>query len=183
MLALLGSSPGLAHAEDAALHHVQSGALLAYAEAEVKILYAAIAAKEFDPELTKAILKELERTINGAKKSVDRTLSLLTSEDSKGEPELQRFRDLVKGAETQLGKLTTDVEEQTAPEEEAKSGPREGEEDEGKEPIKRDWELLKTGTGWLYVDLLACLEAQARLIKKLDVKPLAAPPKPRAKRE
>src|SRR5688572_27075747 len=77
-LAIAGSgAPAQAQEPDATLHHAQSGALLGYAESEVQILYSTFLAKEFDPDLTKATMKELERAIGAAKKSVDRTMLIL----------------------------------------------------------------------------------------------------------
>jgi hypothetical protein len=169
-----------ARAEDAFLHHAHAGALLAYAEQEVQILYATFLAKEFDPELAKTLLKELERSLNDSKRSVDRT-RLILGED-KMEPELTKLLDLVKRAESQLRDLSTDVEEQTGSKEE-ESDHRDELSDEEKSGPKRDWGLLKNGASWLYQDIKDARAFHGNVGKKLKGGPLKMPTKPSGKRE
>lgn len=169
-----------AGAEDAVLHHAQSGALLEYADMETQILYATLSAKEFDVELAHSMLKELARTLNDAKRGVDRTRLLVS--DEKLEPELTKVLESVKRAENQLRDLTTDVEEQTGEKEPAHDDHRD-ELGEAEEPPKRDWALLKNGTAWLYSDLKEARALHASAGKKLKGAPLKPPPKPSGKRE
>lgn len=180
IIALSSLAPVLAHAQQHDIYFHQEGALLAYADAEVKILYAAITAKEFDPEATKKTLEELERTISSAKTMVDRVQATLPEDLANMEPELVKFRDQVKAAEDQLRKLATDIEEQTG----AKEGEEEQElDEEGKPAVTRDWNLLKKGCGWLAADLATARATYAKLAGKLKVKPVKPVPKPSGKRE
>lgn len=179
----LGAGVGQAVAEeqqDATLHHAQSGALLAYAEAEVSLLYSALLAKELDPDLLKATLKELERSLGLAKKSVDRTMLMLA--DPKLEPDLKKLLEAVKQAEKQLTALATDIEEQTGEKEKEPSDHREEEEGEKEEP-KRDWKILQSGTSWLAADIKDARALHASNAKKLKGIGVKTPPKPSGKRE
>lgn len=172
-------APERANAQTHELYFHQTGALLAYAEAEVKILNTALLAKEFDPDLAKKTVQEIDRTLGAAKQTVDRVTALLPEKLSKNEPALVKLRELIKNTEDQLQRLGTDIEEQTAPRqedevsdelEEAASGPT------------HDWDLLKNGCGWLYVDLKTARTAYAKLAKGLRVKGVSTPKKPRGKR-
>ncbi|MCK6548061.1 hypothetical protein L6R52_19575 [Myxococcota bacterium] len=176
-------------ADDATLHAAQAGALLQYADAEVQVLFGCFLAKEFDPELVKSTLSELERSITGAKRSIER--SRIIADDQKLEGEYTKLLDIVKRAEKQLSKLAADVEEQTgkgggdgeekaAPQEESKA---EGGDAEGEVEAKRDWNLLKNGAGWLYVDIKDARTAHGNVSKKLKGTGVKAPPKPAGKRE
>jgi hypothetical protein len=181
ILGALWLVPGVASAQQHEIYFHQTGALLAYADAEVKILFAALTAKEFDPDATKKTLEELDRTVSASKNMVDRIQATLPEDMSAMEPELVKFREKVKATEDQLRKLTTDIEEQT--------GSKDGEEEqpeldeEGKEVGQRDWNLLKKGCGWLSSDLALVRDAYAKLGPKLKVKPVKPVPKPSGKRE
>lgn len=177
-------------ADDATLYAAHAGALLQYADAEVQVLFGGFLAKEFDPELVKSTLTELERSITGAKRSIER--SRIIADDQKLEGEYTKLLDVVKRAEKQLTKLSSDVEAQTgkgggdgeepaAPQEESKS--EGGEAAEGEPEAKRDWNLLKNGAGWLYLDLKDARTAHAAVSKKLKGTAVKAPPKPAGKRE
>jgi hypothetical protein len=171
-----------ARAEDPMLHHAHSGALLAYADAEVQVLYNTFLAKEFDPELAKTTLKELERTVNTAKRSVDRT-RLMLGDDSKLEPEFAKLIDVLKRAEKQLSNLNTDVEEQTGEKEEGEPSDHRGDDAPKDEAPKLDWNLLKNGASWLYADIKEARAMHATVGKKLKGSALKPPPKPAGKRE
>lgn len=179
-LALVAGTAGSARAEDAHLYHAQSGALLTFAEAEITILYNVLLAKEFDPEIVKGLLKDLERSVNDAKRTIDRTRIILG--DEKLEPEFTKMLDIVKKAESQVTRLATDVEEQTGEKEEAPSDHREEPEEEA--PKNRDWNLLKNDASWLFQDLKDARAAHAALAKKLKgVAPMKTPPKATGKRD
>jgi chromosome segregation ATPase len=169
--------PSAAFAQQHEIYFHQTGALLAYADAEIRILYAAITAKEFDPEIAKRTVEELDRALSAAKNNADRTTALLPENMTNIQPDVAKLRELVKAAEDQLQKLGTDIEEQTSPKEE---------EDDDLEAAatgqRRDWDLLKGGCGWLAVDLAAARDHYAKLAKKLKVKPATAAPKPKGKR-
>ena len=70
-VALLSMSPAVASAQQHKIYFHQTGALLAYAEAGVKILFAAITAKEFDPEAAKRTVEELDRSISTEEGSLE----------------------------------------------------------------------------------------------------------------
>ncbi len=179
-LALLLASPAVASAQQHEIYFHQTGALLQYGEAETKILYAAITAKEFDPEATKRTVEELERTLGSAKGMVDRVQALLPEGLASVEPDLVKLREQVKAAEDQLRKLATDIEEQTG----SKEGDEEPElDEEGKQTPQRDWDLLKKGCGWLWIDLSTAKGSYAKLALRLKVKPVKLIPKPSGKRQ
>jgi len=173
-------SPAVASAQQHEIYFHQAGALLAYADAEIKILFAAITAKEFDPEATKKTVEELDRAMSATKNMVDRIQATLPENMASMEPELVKFREQVKAAEDQLRKLGNDIDEQT--------GTKEGEEeqpeldDEGKQIGNRDWDLLKKGCGWLSNDLSVARATYGKLAGKLKVKPVKPVPKPAGKR-
>jgi septal ring factor EnvC (AmiA/AmiB activator) len=181
ILALSAMSPGIAAAQQHEIYFHQAGALLAYTDAEVRILFAAITAKEFDPDATKKTVEELDRALSASKNMVDRIQATLPESLASMEPDLVKFREQVKATEDQLRKLATDIEEQT--------GTKEGEEEqpeldeEGKPVGQRDWNLLKKGCGWLAADLAAARASYAKLAGKLKVKPIRPVPKPAGKRE
>jgi hypothetical protein len=178
-VALLSLSPAVASAQQHEIYFHQAGALLAYADAEIKILFAAITAKEFDPEATKKTVEELDRTMSASKNMVDRIQATLPEDLSAMEPELVKFREQVKATEDQLRKLSNDIEEQTG----SKEGEEEAELDEEGKPVgNRDWNLLKKGCGWLSTDLGVARATYAKLSGKLKVKPVKPVPKPSGKR-
>lgn len=174
-------APALASAQTHELYFHQTGALLNYADAEVRILYAALTAKEFDPDLTKRTLEELDRTLSAAKKNVDRVTALLPEKLTKVQPDLVKFREQIKNTEDQLQKLATDIEEQTAPRE--AEGDLADELEEAAAAPARDWNLLKNGCGWLYTDIKTSKGVYAKLARQLKVKPVRTPKRPRGKRE
>lgn len=173
------ASASPAWAQGADLHYAQAGALLSYGEAEIRILYAALSAKEFDPSITKSVVDELNRSLNEAKKRVDRTIPLLEEKDKALEPEMLKLREAIKKCEDELTKLNTDIEEQTG----AKGDDEEKKDDDDEERPQTDWELLKRGTSWLNVDIGNAKTAYAALAKKMKAPTLVAPPKPKGKRE
>lgn len=176
LVALSALSPSIASAQQHEIYFHQAGALLAYADAEVRILYAAITAKEFDPDATKKTVEELDRTVSTAKTMVDRIQATLPENMASMEPELVKFRDQVKAVEDQLRKVSSDIEEQT--------GAKEGEEEQGSEEQGKqaDWNLLKKGCGWLSSDLAVARGTYAKLAGKLKVKPVKPVPRPSGKR-
>lgn len=175
-----------AAAQDHGLHHVQAGALLDYSETQIKILYAAVTAKVYDPKVTKDTLEELKRTLGAAKRHAGRTGTLLPENLMKHEPAAEKLRAAISKAEDQLAKLATDIEEQTksltAGEEEVELGERADDSAGDAEPATIDWQLLKNGVGWLNVDVRGAKSLHKALGRKIRVKSLRAPPKPRGKR-
>ena len=172
-----------ARAQDHTLHYVQAGALLTYAQAETRILYAVVSAREFDPKLTKDIIQELRRTVGDAKRRVDRSATLLPEKLAAYEPKIMKLRDAVRQAEDQLTKLANDVDEQTkslTEEEETELGIQEVEDEGG--PPQVDWDLLKKGVSWLAKDINDARSDYFRLAKKLKLPSLRSPPKARGKR-
>ena len=179
LVALLSLSPAVASAQQHEIYFHQAGALLQYGEAEVRILFAAITAKEFDPDATKKTIEELDRTMSTAKNMVDRVQASLPENMANLEPDLVKLREQVKAAEDQLRKLSTDIEEQTGAKEEGEEAELD---EEGKALPQRDWDLLKKGCGWLAADLATAKASYAKLAGKLKVKPVKAVPKPSGKR-
>src|SRR5687768_15230592 len=123
ILGALWLVPGVASAQQHEIYFHQTGALLAYAEAGVKILFAAITAKEFDPEAAKRTIEELDRSISTAKNMVDRIQGALPENLANMEADLVKFRGEVKATEDQLRKLKTDIEEQTGKEGDEEDAP------------------------------------------------------------
>lgn len=179
----LGAASTEARAEAYDLYFAQAGALLQYAQGEINILYGALTAKEFDPKITKDTVEELDRTLSAAKRSVDRVIALLPEDLGKNAPDLEKLRASIKQCEDALNKLGNDITEQTGSTEEAEAelGSR-PDEDLEEAPPQRDWELLKRGTGWLSVDLDDAKAKYNGLARKLKLKGLKSPPKPRGKR-
>lgn len=176
-----------AEAQQSSMYYAQCGALLAYSDAQIRLLYAAVGAKEFDAALTKGVIKELERSLEVAKRSSDRAASLLTDKEAKFEPKLLKIRDAIKQAEGQLKAFATDVEEQTGSlgnsEGDEEDGPLVNDTDDEATPNKTDWSLLKTGVGWLGVDLKAARTLHRKLAGKLALRSMKYPPSPRGKRD
>lgn len=170
-----------ARAEDASLYHAESGALLAFADADVTIVYNVLLAKEFDPELAKTLLKDLERSVNDAKRAIDRTRIVLG--DEKLEPEFVKLLDVVKRAESMVTRFTTDVEEQTGSKEDEPSDHRDDEEGSDT-PKHHDWNLLKNDAAWLFQDIKDARTMHAAVGKKIKgAAPLKSPPKASGKRD
>jgi hypothetical protein len=171
-----------ARAEEAYLHHAQSGALLAYAETEMQIIYGTLLSKEFDPELAKTLAKELDRSLSDAKKAVDRT-RLVAGED-KLEPDFTKMLDIIRRAEKQLSEFSTDIEEQTGTKEAEPTDHREDLEAAGESKApKGDWNLLKRDAAWLNQDIKDARAQHAAIGKKLKGGPLKPLPKPAGKRD
>lgn len=168
-------APASGLAQNHKLPFVQAGASLSYAKTEVRILYAAITAREFDLGFTKATLEQVEQALAKAKRSLDRSETLLPENMSKLSSRLLAARENVVAAEGQLEKLGAAVVEQT------KSLTVE-DEDEAAELPPTDWKLLEQETGWLWVDVTAAASAHAKLTQPLKVKPLKKVRKPRGKR-
>jgi hypothetical protein len=177
-----------ARAEGPGLHYAHAGAMLSYAEAEVKLLFGAINAAEFDPAMTRALLDELKRLLEESKRRIDRASALLDEKDAKLEPELVKVRDALKKAEGSLEALGRDIEAQTggAASGEEGSGPavekKGGDAEEEGEAAPRDWELLKRGAGWLGADLKDAQAAYGAVARKLKLPALPFPPKPKQPR-
>ena len=174
-----------AQAQDYSLAYAQAGALLTYSEAELRVLYAGVTAREYDPKIIKDTIAELKRAIGDAKRQVGRVGTLLPDDLSKHQPEVEKLRLSISKAEDQLTKLTNDIDEQTkalaGDDAEPELGER-AEADEGDEAPKVDWELLKAGIGWLNVDVGEAKKLYAGVAKKLKMAGLKVPPKPRGKR-
>lgn len=173
LVAMLSLLPSVASAQTHELYFHHAGALLAYADAQVRILYAAVTAKEFDKEAAKKTLEELDRTLAAGKTAVDRIQALLPENLSNLEQDLVKFRGEIKAAEDQLRKLGNDIEEQT------KGSGEDAEEGGG---VKADWDLLKKGCGWLAADVQGAKSSYAKLAVRLKVKPAGAVPKPKGSR-
>lgn len=177
-----------AQAQDHSLHFAQAGALLDYSDAELRILYAAVTAREYDPKVTKETVEELKRALGDAKRYAGRASTLLPEKLAKHEPQVEKLRSAISAAEDQLTKLATDIDEQTksltSGDEEVELGSRaEAEDAEGAaEPATVNWDLLKSGTGWLSVDVGEARKMYKGLAGKLGVRSLPAAPKPRGKR-
>jgi hypothetical protein len=184
-VALAVASP--ARAQGPELSYAQAGALLSYADAEVKLLFGAINAKEFDPSMTRSLLDELKRSLEESKKRIDRSSALLDEKQAALEPELIKVRDAIRRVEGSLDKLTRDIEAQTgklaADGEESGPAPEKKTEEEEAEAPPRDWELLKRGAGWLGADLKDAQAAYGAVAKKLKVPAFPFPPKPKTPRE
>lgn len=174
-----------AHAQDYSLAYAQAGALLTYSEAEIRILYAGVTAREYDPKIIKDTVAELKRTIGDAKRQAGRAATLLPESLSKYQEDVEKLRTSISKAEDQLNKLSNDIDEQTkalgSDDAEPELGER-GDGDEGDETPKVDWELLKAGIGWFNSDVGDAKKLYAAVAKKLKVPGLKVPPKPRGKR-
>lgn len=186
-MAVLGMSKP-AQAQDYSLHFAQAGALLDYSNVELRILYAAVTAREYDPKVTKDTVAELKRSLGDAKRHAGRTATLLPEKLAKHEAAVEKLRSAISAAEDQLSKLATDIDEQTkslfAEDEEVELGERSAD-DEGEgggEAAPVNWDLLKSGTGWLGVDIGVAKKQHRKLSSRLKIRSLKAAPKPRGKR-
>ncbi len=173
-----------AQAQDYSLHYAQAGALLDYSNVQVKLLYASVTALEYDANTTKNTVAELKRSLGDAKRHAGRAATLLPEKMMKHEAQVEKLRAVISKAEDQLMKLATDIDEQTkaltAEDSEVELGERT--DDEAVAPAQVDWDLLKKGTGWLGVDVSAARRLHKSVARKIKVKGLRSPPKPRGKR-
>lgn len=177
LVVVLGASSAPAIAQDAFLHHAQSGALIAYADAEALVLFGALSAKEFDPELVKSLSKEIERSLKDATRAVDRAKVL--GSDDKAEPELNKLLEALKRASDQLEALSAKVQGET----DEKDEPIDHrEESDGAKEKAHDWSSLKNIASWLAQDIKDARTAHGVAGKKLKGGPLKPPPKPTGKR-
>lgn len=174
-----------AQAQDYSLHYAQAGALLDYSDVQVKLLYAAVTASEYDANATKNTVAELKRSLGDAKRHAGRAATLLPEKLMKHEAHVEKLRAVISKAEDQLMKLQTDIDEQTksltAEAGEVELGER-SDDDEAAAPVQADWDLLKKGTGWLGVDVSGARRLHKSVARKIKVKSLRSPPKPRGKR-
>ncbi len=174
---------GAAHAQSSGLHHAQTGALLSFANGEVKVLYAALTDRQFDLELTERLIGELSRAVADAKRSTDRSTDLLDEKQEKLRPNLEKVRAALVSAQKQVDLLKADVEGQVKPFlaqlENDERDEREGEPEPVPEP---DWNTLKGHAGWIAVDLATAIKLHGRLNKKIKVPRLRTPPKPKGER-
>lgn len=172
----LASAALPAAAQDHALPYVQAGAALDYAEQEVRVLHAAVTAKQFDLGFTEQALAELEHALAHAKRNIDRAETLLPTKMSKLGEKVLEVRAKVVAAETQLAKLKQIIEEQT------KVLTVEDEEEAAELP-PTDWKLMERETGWLAVDIGHAMKAHRMLERRLGARALKPVRKPRGKRE
>lgn len=174
-LGVLGSHE-VARGSEHELYYVQAGALLNYAEAEVRVLYAAVTQRVFDPTVTKQAMDELERTLTRAKRQVGRAGTLLPEKASRHEEAIDGIRKKVIAAERQLARVReivdTAIERLTSDETE----------DEGEEAAPTDWEAIRASCAWLGKDIKAARTAHAATRRRMALKPLRFPPTPRGKR-
>lgn len=180
-----GLTAAPAYAQEPDLHHVRAGLQLAQAAEGTKLIHAALSAKVFDVGLTRALVEEVQRSIQDAKKSSDRAQALLPESKQSLEPEFEKLRAIIKRAEDQSAKLQSVLAQETQGlEAEDQEGGSLDARDEGEAPASQPrWNVLKDETGWLYLDLADARAAHQKLGPKLKVPGLSAPPKPKAKRE
>jgi hypothetical protein len=174
-----------ARAEDAALQQAQCGALLAYVDTELKVLFTNVSGREFDLDLARSVVGEMKRAIPDAKKAADRSGMLLSESQAKLKPEVEALRNAIKGAEDQLAKLEAELDKQATAA--GKSGDDDGDDDkDDKSGAKKlgnlDWEPLKAAIGWLYADVSTARGQQDKLGKKLSTS-LRVPARPKGKRD
>lgn len=186
-LLVLGALSGLprpAAAQEPQLHHVRAGLQLGFAAEGTKLIHAALSAKVFDVGLTRALVEEVERTIQDAKKSSDRAQALLAEGQAGLEPEYEKLRAAIKRAEDQAMKLKQVLAQETQGlEAEDQEGGGLDARDDGEAPAAQPkWTLLKDETGWLYLDLVDARGLQQKLGGKVKAPGLSAPPKPKSKR-
>ncbi|MBI4820088.1 MAG: hypothetical protein HY791_27680 [Deltaproteobacteria bacterium] len=185
-LVVLGAAtlPSSAFAQNAELYQTHANNSLAYAESEAKLLFGVIAAKVFEPDLSKSTLMEIKKAIADAKKNTDRAKALLDEKQAKIDPEFEKMRETFSALETQLEKTKDIVTEQTkglAVADEGENLEAKGPAPE-KEAVQPDWQAMKDNASWLYLDIQDALKKHRDLAKKLGVT-LPTPAKPKAKRE
>ena len=174
-----------AQAQDAGLHHAQTNSLLGFASSEVKVLAAALGARQFDLELTQSITKELKRTITDAKKSVDRTSALLDEKQEKLQPKFEALRAILVTAEKQVTKLEKDLDGSVTPyiEQFLDEGSDDLELAKTEKVAEPDWDAIKAHAGWLNIDIGAARKAHGKLSSGAKMPRLRTPPKPKGKRQ
>lgn len=177
LLVSLGAfGPAAAHAQGHELPFAQAGAALEYADAEARILHAAVTAKQFDLGFTKQVLEELEKALAEAKRSVDRAETLLPDNLAKMSEKLLELRDKVVAAETQRERLATLIADET------KVLLAEDEEEAAELP-PTDWKLLEGQAAWLAVDVDAASAAHSQIARALKAPMPKAVRRPKGKRE
>jgi hypothetical protein len=181
-LLLLALAPGVAVAQDAGLYHARTGALLATADENTKLLYAVATAKVFDVELSKTLLTDLKRNVGDAKSSAFRASQLL--EDAPAAADVAKLDEALRALEASFQKADADVKNETKgmkiDEDNPDIAPAAGAkpDEEAKQP---DWELLKDSIGAVYRDVSAARAAHGKLVKAMKAPPLKAPPAPKKK--
>lgn len=173
-----------AEAQEPDLHHVRAGLQLTAAAEGTKLIHAALSAKIFDVGLARALVEEVERSIQDAKKSSDRAQALLPESKQPLEAEFEKLRALIKRAEDQAAKLKAVVAEETRGlEAEDQEGGGLDARDDGEAPASQPrWNVLKDATGWLFLDLSEARGLHQKLGAKLKAPGLSAPPKPKSAR-
>lgn len=156
------------------LPYVQAGVSLDYAESEVRILYAAVTARQFDLGLTKQTLEEVKEGLRDAKVALDRAETLLPEKLAGRSEAVLAVRERVVTAEAQVEKLAEAIVEQTRVLTE--------EEEDVEDLPPTDWKLLERQTGWLAVDVAAARTAHGRLGPALKARMPKKVPRPRGKR-
>lgn len=176
VIGLVFACSGLARAQTHKLSYMQAGVALEYAEKETRILYAAVTAKQFDLGFTKAIVGQLEASLNESKSNVSRAESLLPEKLGRMSAQLEKVRERLVAAETQLEKLAAAIEEET------KVLTIEDEEEAAELP-PTDWKLLETQTRWLSEDIRMAVRDHKKILNGLGVRMPPAVKKPRGKRD
>ncbi|MBI2372564.1 MAG: hypothetical protein HYV07_01065 [Deltaproteobacteria bacterium] len=183
LVALAAALPNAALAQNAELYHAHATNSLVFAESEAKVLYGVIAAKVFEPDLSKSTLSEIKKAVLDAKKSTDRAKALLDEKQAKIDPEFEKMRAVFAALETQLEKTKELVSDQTKGLAVADEGSLEAKGPaEEKAAVQPDWQAMKDQASWLFLDLTEALKKHRDLAKKLGGS-LPAPAKPKAKRE
>ncbi|MEO1232888.1 MAG: hypothetical protein AAFZ18_28740 [Myxococcota bacterium] len=172
----IATLPGVTLAQSHDLPFVQAGASLGHAEMEVRILHAAITAKNFDLGFTKATLEEVGTALRKAKTSIDRAETLLPEKLTKMGSRLLAVREKIVAAESQLDQLGAAIVTETRV-------LTIEDEDEAAELPPTNWGMLERQTGWLAVDVAAAAGAYGKLRGPLKVKVLKKVRAPRGKRE
>jgi multidrug resistance efflux pump len=182
---LLAAGP--AWGQDHTLPYAQVGASLTYAEAEVRILNAAVADRAFDIGFTQRTAEHVEAILSRAKKNIDRAQTLAPAKYQRLESRFLALREQVVQAERQLARfnevLAAEYAKLTAEEDEDED---EDEDEEGEEvdaePVTADWNAIKTEVRWLFQDVTVARKSYAALGRSLGVKALARPRAVRGKR-
>lgn len=175
---LLLSSPS-ARASEHELYYAQAGGMLNYAEAEVRILYAAVTQRIFDPTITRQSTEELERILTLAKRQVGRAGTLLPEKLSKHQDGIDAIKEKIIAAERQLEKCKeityAAIEALTAEEVEEELDEEEG-------APATDWSAIRTACAWVAQDIKAARTSYAAATKRLAIKPVRFPPPPSGSR-
>jgi len=167
-----------AQASEHELYYAHAGAMLDFAEAEVRVVYAAVTQRVFDPTITRQSTEELERVLEQSKRQVGRAATLLPEKLEKHRDAIEQLKQQIIAAERQLEKMKTIIEETV----EAQSVDEEEEELEEGEAPKADWAGMQASCAWLAKDVRQAKATHAALATRLGIKPLRAPPAPRAPR-